>query len=375
MEPFKNLINPQLIRAFATHLGKHDIDARRFVRLALDGLESREMKARAELVAEALAHVLPRDFDRAASILEATLATVQGDAEGWEPGAHTRGVAGWIVWPMTMYIAAHGGDHPERALTALHAMTQRFTSEFAIRTFVRDHPALTFATLERWLVDPSPHVRRLISEGTRPRLPWGMRLTALVADPSPSLPLLEALRDDPSEYVRRSVANHLNDIAKDHPERFAAILEQWLEGASPERTRLLKHASRTLVKAGHPRVLQAFGLHRELDGEASFRLTPKRIVLGESLQLELTLRSSAKHAQKLVIDYVVHHRKKDGSTSPKVFKGWNLELAPGERRVLSRAHAVRPITTRTYYAGAHRVECLINGRAIGAPLEFSLKLA
>lgn len=364
MEPFKNLINPTLIRAFSTHLGKQGLDQKAFVKAALAGLEEREMKARAELVAEALAVVLPRDFHQAAALLERTLAQVDGKSEGWEPGSHAHGVAGWIVWPMTMYVATHGGGDPARALAALHAMTQRFTSEFAIRTFVRDHPELTFATLRRWLDDPSPHVRRLISEGTRPRLPWGMRLTALVADPAPSLPLLEALRDDPSEYVRRSVANHLNDIAKDHPDRFADLLEAWLNDATPERTRLLKHASRTLIKAGHPRVLRAFGLHRELQGSAAFQLTPRRITLGGSLQLQLTLTSTSTRAQKLVVDYVVHHRKKDGGTTPKVFKGWNLELAPGETRLLVRKHSIRPISTRTYYAGEHFLECLVNGRAL-----------
>ena len=373
MEPFKNLINPTLIRSFAKHLARQGVDEKAFVKAALAGLEDREMKARAELVAEALAAVLPPDFAEAASLLERTLAETDGTSEGWSTSSS--GVTGWIVWPMTMYVATHGGANPERALLALHAMTQRFTSEFAIRTFVRDHPELTFRVLRTWLVDPSPHVRRLISEGTRPRLPWGMRLTALVKDPTPSLPLLEALRDDPSEYVRRSVANHLNDIAKDHPERFAEVLETWLEHATPERERLLKHASRTLVKAGHPRVLRAFGLHRELQGSASFQLSPRRLTLGESLALELTLVSTATRSQKLVIDYVVHHRKKDGSTSPKVFKGWNLQLEAGETRTLVRKHAVRAITTRAYYAGEHTVECLVNGRAVDAARSFVLKLS
>src|SRR5439155_5352418 len=133
----------------------------------------------------------------------------------------------------------------------------------AIRPFIVRHPALAFATLARWTTDPSPQVRRLVSEGSRPRLPWGLQLKSLIADPSPTLPLLEALMDDESEFVRRSVANHLNDIAKDHPALVAEWIETHLPGASAQRRALLRHASRTLIKRGDARILKAWGLGRK----------------------------------------------------------------------------------------------------------------
>ena len=166
---------------------------------------------------------------------------------------------------------------PERALHALHALTQRHTAEWAVRPFIVEHPKPVFATLSRWVSDPSVHVRRLVSEGSRPRLPWGLQLKSLVADPSPTLPLLRALQDDPSAYVRRSVANHLNDIAKDHP----AVLLDWLHEHLPDapapRVALLKHACRSLIKAGDAQVLKAWGLGQAFRGDVRFDVQPRRV--------------------------------------------------------------------------------------------------
>jgi hypothetical protein len=200
-----------------------------------------------------------------------------------------------------------------------------------------------------------------------------MQLKALVADPSPTLPLLRLLQDDPSEYVRRSVANHLNDIAKDHPGLVTAWVEEHLPGASKERLALLRHASRTLVKKGDTRTLKAWGLGQRLRGDATLVLSPRRVSVGDSLSLEVRLRSGAARAQKLVIDYAVHHVKANGTTSPKVFKGWVLDLAAGDERVLQKAHSMRPITTRTYHAGRHAVDLRINGEVV-ASASFDLRL-
>jgi hypothetical protein len=217
-------------------------------------------------------------------------------------------------------------------------------------------------------------VRRLASEGSRPRLPWGMVLKPLIEDPSPTLPLLRALQDDPSEYVRRSVANHLNDIAKDHPARVVQWLAEHLPDAPPARQALLRHASRTLIKQGHPGVLQAWGLGTPLRGEVAFALAPARVALGGALQMDVVLRSTQRRGtQPLVIDYAVHHVKANGSTSPKVFKGWRCELAPGQTLQLSKKHSMKPVTTRRYHAGEHRIELLVNGKPV-AEAAFELRL-
>jgi 3-methyladenine DNA glycosylase AlkC len=214
-----------------------------------------------------------------------------------------------------------------RALRCLHALTQRFSAEFAIRPFIAQHPQPTLATLTQWVHDPSVHVRRLVSEGSRPRLPWGQRLQLLVRDPAPTLPLLRALQDDPSAYVRRSVANHLNDIAKDHPELVAQWVHDHRLGASAQRTALLRHASRTLIKQGHAPTLAAWGLGQPLRGQAEPGARPcAGVAIGDTLAPARDAASASEHPQTLVVDYVVHHVRANGSASPKVFKGWNLML-------------------------------------------------
>jgi 3-methyladenine DNA glycosylase AlkC len=374
-EPFKNFINPALVRQAAGHLHRawRGFDRKAFEQQALDGLETLELKARAMQLTTALEATLPRDFAHAADVLEAALAPALADDELSTLNARDAGLAGWALWPATEYVARHGQAQPKRALAALHAMTQRFTAEWAIRPYLLNHPRLSFATLARWAGDPSAHVRRLVSEGSRPRLPWGMQLKPLIADPSPTLPLLEALQDDASAYVRRSVANHLNDIAKDHPALIADWLARHLPHAGPERRALLRHASRSLIKGGDPQVLSHWGTGAALRGRASLGVAPRRVMLGEAVTLTVTLRSNARRSQPLLIDYAVHHVKADGRSAPKVFKGWGLELAAGEERVLVKRHAMKPITTRRYYPGQHRVELLVNGRVV-AEATFELRL-
>lgn len=375
MEPFKNLLNPALVAEAAAQLQRHHrgFDAAAFTTLACKGLEALEMKARALQICAALEATLPADFDAAAGLLEQSLAppTAPGEVSA-APGLH-EGLRGWILWPVGEFIARRGLAQPERGLAALHAVTQRFTAEFAIRPFLVQHPALAFATLQRWVADASPHVRRLVSEGSRPRLPWGQRLHALVADPSPTLPLLRTLQDDASEYVRRSVANHLNDIAKDHPALVAAWLHEHLPGAPAARRALLRHASRTLVKQGHAPTLQAWGLGLGFEGQARLRVSPARVALGGAVTLNLTLQSQAAQPQTLVVDYAVHHVKADGSLSPKVFKGWKLVLAPGETATLQKQHALKPVTTRRYHAGRHGLVVQVNGQAVASG-HFQLQL-
>lgn len=366
-EPFKLLLNDTVVRALGQHLrrvGGKAFDRRGFEAQALGGLDELEFKARAMQIADALEAHLPEDFDAAAGWLEGSLGPAgEGDELSGFRCADD-GVAGWVIWPMSEFIARRGLAQPERALQALHAMTQRFSTEWAIRPFILQHPELLWTTLLRWTADPSNHVRRLVSEGSRPRLPWGLQLKPLIADPSPTLPLLQRLQDDPSPYVRRSVANHLNDIAKDHPGVVADWLAQHLPGAPAERQALLRHASRSLIKAGHDRVLQAWGQGNGLKGRAALTVTPARIHLGESVELVAELTSAGPAPQALVVDYVVHHVKADGRTSPKVFKGWQLTLAPDQTRGLRKRHAVRPITTRVYYPGVHRVALQVNGQVV-----------
>jgi len=365
----KHRLHTGSIAAAAHHLKLHEcrFDSARFTQLASDGLEALELKARAMQIAAALDATLPADFDAACQMVERALAPAVSPDASSSGDASSAGLAGWIVWPLGDWVTRRVAANPanlDRGLQALHALTQRFTAEFAIRPLLRDHQAAVFATLQRWVDDPNEHVRRLCSEGSRPRLPWGLRLQALVRDPSPSLPLLGRLQDDPSAYVRRSVANHLNDIAKDHPALIADWLGSHLPGAPAERRALLRHASRSLIKSADVRVLAAWGQGQALVGDAALAISPARITLGGAVQLSVTLRSTAAERQTLLVDYLVHHVKADGRTSAKVFKGWQRELGAGETLQLQRSHALKRITTRHYYPGLHKVELQVNGTVV-----------
>lgn len=378
-EPFKNFIDPRTVARTGEHLARvwSRFERARFERLACAGLEQLELKARAMQIADALEQTLPADFRRACEILESSLSAPLPFDEAGEPvglGAKEQasGLSGWAVWALGEFVARRGLDDVPRALACLHALTQRFSAEFALRPFLQRHPAATLRILILWTRDPSAHVRRLASEGSRPRLPWGLRLHAFVKDPAPTLPLLRALQDDPSSYVRRSVANHLNDIAKDHPALVADWVREHLADAGPARLSLLRHASRTLVKTGHPATLEAWGLGRPLRGDASLALTTSAVRIGDKLGLEVRLVSSHPEPQLLVIDYAVHYRRADGSLSRKVFKGWKLTLAAGETRRLAKQHSFRPVTTRRLHPGPHQIDLLVNGQ-VAADRGFTLR--
>lgn len=371
MEPFKNLINATTVANAGLHLQRAwtGFDRKRFESLANSGLEALELKARMLQLADAMRATLPDDFNSACKVLEASLAPAlpldaQGEPEGLTSTEASTGLAGWVIWSMGEFVARHGQHDVSRSLACLHALTQRSTAEFAIRPFIQQQPEAVWPVLTRWASDPSAHVRRLVSEGSRPRLPWGQRLQALVADPAPTLPLLRTLQDDPSSYVRRSVANHLNDIAKDHPDLVAGWVKDHLIEATPERSALLRHASRVLIKQGHAPTLAAWGLASGLKGHAVLSLSAPDASVGGSIGLSVTLRSTARQSQPLEIDYAVHHVRANGSTSPKVFKGWKLTLAEGETRTLDKRHSLKPVTTRTLYPGLHRIELRVNGVAL-----------
>jgi 3-methyladenine DNA glycosylase AlkC len=373
-EAFKHLIGPHTVREVGHHLHRvwPTFAREAFEQQALDGLDTLAFKARAVHLGQALASHLPANFEQAAALLVASLKTMpqalhhhDPDTELGQLQTDASGVAGWALWAYGDFVAQHGQGHVPQALAALHAITQRFTAEFAIRPFLVKHPEAVLTVLQQWQHDPSAHVRRLVSEGSRPRLPWGLRLQALVQDPSPTLPLLRTLQDDPSEYVRRSVANHLNDIAKDHP----AVLVQWLTehmpGAPVTRLRLLRHASRHLIKAGHPGVLQAWGLGQSLQGHATLQAEHPQVQIGHKLALHIGLQATANApAQSLEVDYRVHHIKADGSTSPKTFKGKRLTLHPGQTVQWHKLHSFVPVSTRVLRPGLHRIDLQVNGQVV-----------
>ncbi|QGG91359.1 DNA alkylation repair protein [Agrobacterium sp. MA01] len=363
-EPLKHLIGHQTARDTADAVARAwgGFNHQSFLADTLPPLDALELMQRGQCIANALHHHLPDDFEQAATILHACL-----------PAADREGLSGWALLSFNQYIAAHGRGHLETALDLLKSLTPHFTAEFGVRPFIADEQERALAIISDWVTDPNHHVRRLASEGTRPRLPWAMRLPALVRDPAPILPILEALVDDEEDYVRRSVANSLNDIAKDHPDLVADFVERQSEGASKNRLWLLKHASRTLVKKGHAKALANFGYEPLSDVAATLELNSEHVEFPGELGFVVHLANTGKDAVTVLLDYAIHHQKKDGSLSPKVFKGKSLVLKPGERMTIDKRHALRPITTRVYHPGLHRLEILLNGKP-AASHDFNLAM-
>jgi 3-methyladenine DNA glycosylase AlkC len=361
-EPFKNLLNRDVIAAIGGQLAAHapGFDRAAFEAAAGAGLEALELKARAAQITRALEAYLPQDF---AAACDAMLAALHPETGVSALPSDGRGLRGWAVMPLSEYVAARGLGDFDRSMRVLGQMTKRFSAEFAVRPFLRADPNRALGFLMQWAADPDPSLRRVASEGSRPRLPWGIRLEAFIADPAPLVLLLTRLRDDPSGIVRRSVANSLNDIAKDHPDLVAALARDWLRDAPPQRVQLVRHACRTLVKRGHAPTLAALGFGAAAV-EANLTVRTPVVRFGEALVFRLDLRGAA--AQRLVIDYAIHHRKANGGTTAKVFKWRVVELAEGAALSLERRHPIRAITTRRYCDGAHRVEALVNGRPVAA---------
>jgi len=274
-------------------------------------------------------------------------------------------ISGWEAWPLATFIELYGTEHPVESFDAMERLTVFMSCELAIRPFLERYPEQTFARLDRWVNDPDAAVRRLVSEGTRPLLPWGRRVAGLREDPLPGLGLIEKLRDDPSEDVRRSVANHLNDVSKDHPQLAIETAGRWAAGASADTERLLRHALRTLVKRGDAEALEVLGFTSGAEVEVDFfTCRPAQVAMGGEVELSARLRSKSRKTQHLVIDCIVHYVKKDGAARPKVFKWSTVELGPGESLELRRRLVLQDLSTRIHHPGIHRVELQVAGTVV-----------
>ena len=352
----KNFIDIRLARQIADRIGVvyPEFARQDFVAAVDAGLHELELKPRFAFVADKLRDFLPSDYPTAVAIL---LEILDAETHDFEPIED----AGFRLLPIATFVERHGFDHPRESLDAMHIITRSASCESAIRPFIMRYPAQTLAQLQIWAKDGNEHVRRLVSEGTRPRLPWSPQLTDFIADPAPTLELLEHLKDDPSLYVRRSVANHLNDISKDHPDIVLSRLEKWSRAATRERKWLINHALRTLVKKGDARALALLGYGAPQVSISELQLEPQEIAFGKDLRFSFRLQNIGDKTQNLMIDFLMHFVKANGKTSAKVFKLKTATLAAGESMRIEKSHSIRPISTRKYYPGRQRLEIQVNG--------------
>jgi 3-methyladenine DNA glycosylase AlkC len=271
------------------------------------------------------------------------------------------------------FVEAYGTADWDASVPALAVFTRLESAEFAIRPFIALQQERTLAHMFEWAGDADPAVRRLATEGCRPRLPWGMRLHALVADPTPILPILERLRNDPDESVRRSVANNLNDISKDHPEVVVELLRGWSPQPGSDLYKLARHALRTLLKRGDHGALGVLGFEPSASVKLeALSMEPAAVTIGDTARLSFTLVSTLADPQPVMVDFAVHYVKADGSTSPKVFRLGSLVMDPGAPVSFSRKLSFRQMTTRVHRAGVHKVEVLANG-AVAGSMEFEVR--
>ncbi len=325
------------------------------MRDALRGFDDLELLDRGRHLARVLHAHLPPDFPAAVEILLETL-----PAERSPDG----GMAAFYYLPHTEFVRAFGLAHLDASLRALYILTQRFTGEFAIRPFLEHHQQATLDRLHEWTRDPNEHVRRLVSEGTRTRLPWAPRLRAFQRDPAPVLALLHVLRDDPALYVRRSVANNLNDIGKDHPQLLADTASKWMKDATADRRWVVQHALRSAVKRGDPAALKVLGYGATSTLEVTAHsVAPKRPAIGGKVVIACTLHNASRKAQHVIVDLIVHFVKANGGTSPKVFKVAVVDVAAGGDVAVRKTISLAQLTTRKHYPGKHRVELQMNGVA------------
>jgi 3-methyladenine DNA glycosylase AlkC len=352
---FKHSISKSLLERISESLGKSfpRFNKKQFMKVAPQ-LSSLELKQRVHLIRDELQKQLPDHFPQA---LEALLASVElGNLRGFD------------LWPYTEFVQTFGLDHAKISLDGLKKLTPLFTSEFAVRPFLKKHQKSTLAYLLKATTSKDSHVRRWASEGSRPRLPWGERLGDFIKNPQLTLPILENLKYDHELYVRKSVANHLNDIAKDHPQLVIDTLKRWKKTSPAAQIKnidwILRHSLRSLIKAGNPGALQLIGATANTKIHlSSLKISKPEVKINDHLEFGFQIQSRAKTKQKLIVDYIIHFRMANDKTSAKVFKLKTLELPPNEKVLVQKKHSLKKITTRRYYKGEHFVEIQVNGKA------------
>jgi len=331
--------------------------AERFEQRALCGLHALALKERVNHLIEVLSECLPKNFSELSAVLEKL-------PEIWDKGDPDDALRGFAMWPIIDFVAVYGIEEPERSLHLLVRLTPLFSAEFAIRPFIERYEALSLRFLEGCLTHPDEHVRRLVSEGTRPRLPWGLQLKRYIEDPSPVMPFLSALRLDESDYVRRSVANNLNDIAKDHPQLVVDYCRQWQAQDAGASDWVIRHATRSLVKDGFAGVFSLLGYTAAPAVDVvSIDVDTPRVNMGQAIAFDISLCGRA-DSQYFVLDYAVYYRKANGKVSPKVFKLKDVLLNSREVITFNKTISFKPITTRKYYTGKHFIAVHINGEEV-----------
>ncbi len=355
-EPLKNLYTTRFVHSLCTQIENiyKDFDSEGFTEHLFDSAWiNKELKQRMRHFSETLHQFLPHSYSKAIDILVRASANFNGFEYMFFPD----------------YVECYGLDDFNKSMSALAHFTQYSSSEFAVRPFIIKEPHKMMAQMNTWANSKDHHIRRLASEGCRPRLPWAMSLPEFKKDPSPIFPILEKLKNDESEYVRRSVANNLNDISKDHPDIVIKMVKSWFN-KNRNTDRLVKHACRTLLKQAHPEAMILFGLAQPKHIKINHFIVQKSVKMGEKLSFSLTLKSQ-RPLGRIRIEYGIDFMKKNGRQSRKIFKLSESDTENQEKNI-QKTYSFKKISTRKYYPGIHKVAIIINGYEL-AQSEFLLK--
>jgi len=356
LQPQTRLFKDEINRPTITRIGKtlHELDDSfadgRFVAAVMQRkMDTLELKERIAAVADTLEKFLPKSY-KAAVDLMIEAAPKLGMFENW---------------CFLTVIERHGLSRYKDSMRGMYELTKHASAESAIRPFIKKYTKRIMPTLKKWTRDEDQHVRRLVAEGTRPRGVWVQRLDIFVQDPTPVIDLLDKLRDDPSLYVRKAVANSLNDVSKDNPEVAIATALRWRQDNNHLTNWIIRHGLRSLLKQGDPR---AFKLLEFTDTPqltvSDITLSNKRLRIGRKLKIKFEIESLADRSQKLAIDYKVHYVKKSGRMSEKVFKLAEKNLPPKGKISLSTERSFANRSVRTHYPGEHKIQIMVNGKVM-----------
>ena len=342
-EPLKELYTRDVVASLGAAVARVDsaFDQRAYLASVMDASwPQRELKDRMHTIARVLYAGMSGDYEQRINRLIDLCPPFRG--------------LPYLVFPDI--VEQFGLEHWNTSMRALEVFTPLCSSEFAVRPFILRDPERMMKQMRRWARSDNEHVRRLASEGCRPRLPWAMALPNFQRDPSLVLPILEMLRTDPSDYVRRSVANNLNDISKDHPALVLDIARRWMV-EKPETERLVKHACRTLLKRGDAGAMGLFGFADDKKITVrDLRIQPARLPIGSALEFSFDLVAETADIR---IEYAIDYLKARGHHNRKVFK--ISERAANGRETITRRHRMHDLTTRVHHPGAHHLHIVING--------------
>ncbi|QAY65926.1 DNA alkylation repair protein [Paenibacillus protaetiae] len=359
-EPLKDMYTKTFLQNFGKLIrtAYPPFDTAGFIAGVMDETwDSLELKARIRRIAVQLGSFLPAAYEEALPILF----QIDGQCEGFP----------YLFFPDFVEVSGQGDEHWPLSMQALERFTSKSSAEFAVRSFLLRDPERMMKQMLEWAGHPDEHVRRLASEGCRPRLPWGQSLPVFKRDPAPIMPILERLKADPSLYVRKSVANNLNDIAKDHPELVLETAKRWI-GNDPHTDWIVRHGCRTMIRKANPEVLELFGYADDGDGqsglaeEAEITAVPSEIAIGGQGELNYRIRIRPGAPAKVRVEYGIAFRKARGQVSTKLFLLSDKTVEGGAVLSGSRTHRWADLTTRKHYAGEHRIALLLNGKEVAS---------